>query len=283
MENRERVKKTIYGLLALVCFGALVWGTFLVRLPRPWRQDVRIVVFGDSIFGECRDETSVTSQLERLLGETVYNGALGGTCFGRTDTDRRLGYTKESMNMAVLAEAIRAGDFGVQISTRVRENYTEYFPETIEGLSEIDFDAVEIVFLAYGLNDYHAGTPLFSGEDPYDEYTFAGAVRSTVRTLREAYPDLRIILVTPTYTWYRDRRLTCEEYDPGGGTLDLYVDTELQAAGELGVEIIDVYHDFYPHERWEDWELYTRDGMHPNEAGRELLARRIADYLRDNP
>ena len=31
---------------------------------------------------------------------------------------------------------------------------------------------------------------------------------------------------------------------------------------------------------WEDWELYTKDGLHPNEAGRALIAGQIADYLK---
>ncbi len=279
----RRRRQIAYGAAALACFGLLWWGTFWKAGSAPRRQDVRIVTFGDSVLGECRDATSVTAQLQELTGVPVYNGNLGGTCFCRIDRERRLSYTKDCLNMTALAAAIQAGDFRVPRSARIRENATEYFPETLEGLSEIDFSRVETVFLEYGLNDYHAGAPIQNEEDPYDEYTFSGAIRSVVRRLREACPGLRIILVTPTYTWYRDERLTCEEYDPGGGTLDLYVEAELQTAAELGVELIDVYHDFYPHDTWEDWQRYTRDGMHPNEAGRELLARTLAAYLQEEP
>ena len=58
------------------------------------------------------------------------------------------------------------------------------------------------------------------------------------------------------------------------------MNAQLRAGEELGIEVIDVYHDFYPHEKWEDKDLYTRDGLHPNEAGRKLLAQRIAEELR---
>lgn len=283
MNRGKRAGRIAYGIVALGCFGLLVWFTWLKQIPSPERQDVKVVIFGDSIMGQCRDETSIAAKLQAFLGVPVYNSALGGTCFGRIDSEMRLGYTKDCLNMVALATAIQMGDFGVQKSTRIRENATEYFSETIEGLTEIDFNAVEVVFLEYGLNDYHAGTRLFNEEDPYDEYTFTGAIRSSVRTLREAYPHLRIILVTPTYTWYTYHHLTCEEYNPGGGTLDQYVDAELQVAGELGVEVIDVYHDFYPHEAWDDWMRYNWDGMHPGDAGRELLAQTLAGYLRENP
>ena len=57
----------------------------------------------------------------------------------------------------------------------------------------------------------------------------------------------------------------------------------LYDAEELGLEIIDVYHDFFPHEEWESKDLYTRDGLHPNEAGREKIARRIAEVLSREP
>ena len=57
------------------------------------------------------------------------------------------------------------------------------------------------------------------------------------------------------------------------------MEAELRLAGELGIEAIDVYHDFFPHERWEDKDLYSRDGLHPNEAGRVKLAEKIAEEL----
>ncbi len=272
-------EKIIYGLLSLACFCLLLGLTGRELLREPERKDVSVVLFGDSILGECRDETSVGCKLQELAGVQVYNGAMGGTSFGYLDRGMRLGHTKDCMSMASLSASVRAGDYSVQRSARIRESYTEYFPETIQGLSQIDFAYVETVFIQYGMNDYHGGSPLVNEEDAYDEYTFTGAIRRSVRNLRTAYPHLRIILVTPTYSWYLPRELTCEEYNPGGGILERYVEAEISLAAELGVEIVDVYHDFYPHESWEDWEIYTRDGLHPNEAGRELLAGTLAACL----
>ena len=53
----------------------------------------------------------------------------------------------------------------------------------------------------------------------------------------------------------------------------------MKIAAEFGLEIVDLYHDFFPHDRWGDWEQYTRDGTHPNEAGRDKIAREIARHI----
>ena len=98
---------------------------------------------------------------------------------------------------------------------------------------------------------------------------------------QEGVPDLRIILVTPTYSWYTVQQLTCEELDAGYGILEDFVEAEKQVAAELGVEVIDLYHDFYPHESWSDMELYTVDGLHPNEAGREMIGKNPGGIFKD--
>ena len=175
-----------------------------------------------------------------------------------------------------------AGDFGVQRTARVRESNTEYYPEVIDGLAAVDFTQVETVLMQQGINDYHAGVPIDNQQDPYSEYTFLGAIRSSVYAMRKVNPDVRIILVTPTYAWYVNSGQTGEEADYGGGILTDYVEAELEAARELNVEILDLYHDFYPHEKWEDWELYTQDGIHPNQAGREKMAVRLAEAVSGN-
>ena len=72
---------------------------------------------------------------------------------------------------------------------------------------------------------------------------------------------------------------TCDEIDYGGGTLSDYVEAEIRLAQELDLEIVDLYYDVYSRENWEDWEAYTVDGIHPNEAAREMLAQRIAENL----
>ncbi len=269
-----------YGVIGAVMFFLLFSLTFRSRSDFSQRQQVEIVAFGDSVFGEVRNETAVPAQVGALIGKTVYNAALGGTCASRQDVDRRLDRAKDSLSLVGLAVAMGAEDFGVQQSARLRESNMEYFPEVIDGLEGIDFNKVQIILIQHGINDYHAGTLIDNPENPYDVYTFLGAIRRAVAAFRDKNPQVRIVLVTPAYTWYTATGLTCEETDQGGGVLEDYVNAEIRLGEELGIEVVDLYHDCLPHENWWDWETYTRDGLHPNEAGRKLLSQKIAEALK---
>ncbi|MCR5753628.1 MAG: SGNH/GDSL hydrolase family protein [Acetatifactor sp.] len=277
--------KFIYLMLGSILLGLLWNVTNPEKMRGVSKTSYSIVTLGDSVLGECRDETSVTAQLSELLQTEVFNGAFGGTTLSQAPRERRICADADCLSMSALVQAIVTGDFGVQQSFNSRENATEYFSQTIDALEKIDFSEVDILLLEYGLNDYHAGHPLDNPKDEQDVTTFLGALRYSISLLRKEYPSLRIILVTPVFTWYTADRygedMTGETYETGKAFLNQYVDAELQFAKEAGLEIIDVYHDFYPHEKFEDWMLYSHDGLHPNESGRRILAETIYAYLND--
>lgn len=279
MERAGFGGKIVQIAAALIVFGILFSTGCLTN--RRETQTFQIVFFGDSVYGNVRDGSAIPAQVEVLTGMKVYNAAIGGTCMGRWDVESNLDYSGDSLSVVALAKAVYASDFGVQKAMRAKEEIVDYFPEMIRGLEEIDFSSVELVVIGSGTNDYFNGIPLENGEDPMDEYTFAGALRRTIAYLRKANPELRILLVMPTFSWYLRTGQTCEEFDVGG-VLEEYVHIENGVADETGAEILDLYHDFYPHGQWEDWEAYTIDGVHPNEEGRTMIAERIAEYLKNN-
>lgn len=86
----------IYSTIAVVIFVVLL----LLFFPgdREYQRIPYDVVFlGDSVYGLCRDETSIAAKLQDKTGLKCYNGGLGGTVLGRADEERRLGYTKDSI------------------------------------------------------------------------------------------------------------------------------------------------------------------------------------------
>lgn len=277
---RKKRTKIVYGLLAVLCFGVLA-ATALGKEQGQTVQAYDMVMLGDSILGKEREETSVSAQVEERLGIRVFNGALGGTCMGRLEETGYPDNVKDVLSFASIAKSIVAHDFTVQNRVKLTENGTEHFPQVLEELSQVDFSQVEVLLIGYGVNDYHAGENIYPKEDNlYDETTYVGALRSGVRMLQSAYPKLRIVLLTPTYTWYPELGLTCEEYILGGNELEDYMNAAIRTAEELGIECIDLYH-LYSHDEWEKWKKYTEDGLHPNEKGREKIAEVIVEFFAD--
>ncbi|MDE6014533.1 MAG: SGNH/GDSL hydrolase family protein [Acetatifactor sp.] len=282
MKDRSGLFSQIaYGLAAVLVF-VLLCGFFVQsREEETALTQYPVVILGDSLMGQCRDETSVAELLEERLGRPVFNGAFGGTCMALQEQELEANYTMELLNMVNLSKALSADDFGAQQTVRSRREITDYFGDTVDELAVIDYQKVEILILAFGINDYHAGIALNNERNPLDESTYGGALRSVLTTLQKCYPDMRIVLVTPTYAWYRSKKMTCEEYKTGDAYLEEYVEEMRSVAEEFGIETIDLYHDLYSHQEWQDWKLYTEDGLHPNEDGRKLIADRLAAYLQE--
>ena len=127
--------------------------------------------------------------------------------------------------MDSLIDSMIAQDFSPQRQTKISGYATEYFPELVERLDRMDFGKLSLLLLEYGMNDYQNGTPLENPQDALDEYTFAGALRLVLGKAKIEFPNCRIVLVSPTYSWYVSDEKSCEEMDFGGGFLEDYVNS----------------------------------------------------------
>jgi lysophospholipase L1-like esterase len=74
----------------------------------------------------------------------------------------------------------------------------------------------------------------------------------------------------------------CQNTDNGGGFLEDYVNLELEIARQYGVEVLDNFHEsgIGSTGDFEEWEIYTQDGLHLNEKGRRLVAERIVEIIK---
>ncbi len=282
MGKKMLVKKGKRYGIALICSILIV----VFSLSEPRREQIYdIVVLGDSVVANPSAETHLLDILESRLGKTVFNGAFGGTTMA-FKTDLLWGsFASNEWSMVKLAEAICYNDWKSQnASIEYAVSYEErtvwadsYFEERMEGLQQIDFSRVELLIIEHGTNDYNNGIRLDNPQDLYDETTFGGALRRSLRLLQQTYPDLRIVLVSPLYCSLGDDGKCFEKRYGQGGTLDEYVSLEREIAAEYGVEWINAYEDSGI---WIDnAEVYLGDGLHPNASGHELLGGFLADYF----
>ncbi len=285
------------GTMAFAAVAVIVFLFFKNENARDYNYNTpKVILAGDSIFAYFQDERSVASLLSEKLSEDVLDVSMGGTCMAYCDRDGRLDDTRDCMSMAALTQAKVNDDFRYQDNSPLTIGSMDYYEDRLEDIKKTDYSKGEILIIEHLLNDYQNGVPVETGSDIYDEYTYEGALRSVVSTLKKEYPNLRIILASPILTWYPstvtvtdedgatheeqdfDHMITAHESDFGGGTIDKYKDVQERIADEMGVEYIDLSLSF-DNTAYENRYTYSDEGIHPSEYGSQLIAEYIFRYL----
>lgn len=219
---------------------------------------LRIAVFGDSIWDDKRGEDGISERLEEMLDAEVYNCAIGGTSAAvvSSPTDVRKGWSSKSIN-------------GLMYIARGEENSAllEGLPAK-EEMEAVDFHTVDYLIISYGLNDYFSGVEIYP-EDMFDMSSYVGALRHTVAKMTETYPHLEVMIISPTYTEFSTAL--------SKGGLEDYAAAAKAVSEEYGTAFLDVYHELGINA--ENKTQYLYDGVHLTAEGRALYAEYVSNKL----
>lgn len=238
-----------------------------------------IANMGDSVVGNVQDNTSVSAFLAELTGAKVYNLGFGGC---RMSTH----YTPwDAFSMYKLADAIVQKDFTLQEEAAQHTDVPSYFVNTVKTLKALDFSTVDILTIAYGLNDYTAGKTLDNPNNAKDTDYYCGALRYAIETLLKAYPNLKIVIVAPTWCHWIDSSgnslydSDTKSFNSDNNVLPDFVGKCLELGKEYHIPVVNPYYELsinkYNFSRW----FNNGDGFHPNETGRRDLAKLIAKTI----
>lgn len=237
-------------------------------------QKRTVVCFGDSIFGMHRDETSVTSFIASVTGDTVYNVGFGGC---RMAEHPYVGYNEFCMYS--LAKAITTNDFSVQDSAAA--DGSSYFQEQLDLLKSIDFNNVDVIVIHYGVNDMSGRVRLENPENRTDTSTFRGAMIYSIETITAAFPHIKIFVSLPTFHYRTDKSgaiVSSDDYiNSNGNTIFDYISVIKSVSSEYSLTVIDSYYGIGVDRTNAD--NYLADGIHHNEQGRKRLGEYIAYRL----
>lgn len=142
---------------------------------------------------------------------------------------------------------------------------------TFELRSETMDPKADAIVVFGGTNDYGHGDAPFGTPDSEDIYTFCGAVNSLIKTLKQNFPQAKLIFMTPIH-----RAGETQPSMPDSKTLEDYVNAILTICKHHKVPVIDLF-KINPLDPT-DKELVP-DGLHPSDKGHAIMAQVIAEEL----
>lgn len=248
-----------------------------VKISAPLHEK-KIVNLGDSIFGLFNPPYDVSTYLAEYTGATVYNCGFGGTS---ASTHSRSDFA--AFSLWKIADAIATNNYTVQDTAMSTGGswYPPAFPTRLATLKSIDFSTVDIITIAFGTNDFAYEIAI---DNDHDVTTFGGALRYSLEKIWSAYPDVKIVLCTPIFrTWLNGGLVendSDERTQPNTSVkLTDFVEKVKSIGMEYHTQVVDNYHELGINKFTRSVFFDAGDFTHPNETGRELIAKHIAKEL----
>ncbi len=243
-------------------------------LPEDYFAGKKIVTLGDSVtFGAFLDSRYTEAYpfvLGELLGATISNKAISGSCFCTG------GKGSATVNQSLTAGNIKDAD---------------------------------VVTIMLGINDFNHAVKdgIWQGEQKYDESVnyyglgdinsidtseFYGAVRSWCEKIAEFrktadYKDVQFVFITPTITSWNRSITYAKDWDQEklnvyGHTLRQYCTAIMEVCAEYDIPVFDANMFsgiYYNSPEDNNVDVTGGDGVHPSPAGHRLIAESLAKFL----
>ena len=223
-------------------------------------SDKKVIFLGDSVFGNYRNQTSISSFFADMTGATVYNLGVGGrAAINVADPTSDVG----------VAYNYLIGKENVSALEDICKDLPAYSSMRLAGaqLSGTDGDGF-IFILEYGLNDY------FGGSNAAD---YEVALNKLITGIKTTYPASQVLVLVPGHIEvFYEGDMIIEE---GGSSLAEFREATYAEVSGTGCNILSLADDFgfTPYET--DFYLLG-DGVHYNEIGRYRMAQTLARYFK---
>jgi len=265
----EEIKESTQTVMSLKPTVKVGKGSLDFAINEPLLAGRKIVVFGDSLIGMTRDQTSVPAYAAAYTGAKVYNVGFGGCRMAKHPSN---GYA--AFSMWALADAVASGDYSTQDAQA--PSGQDYFANQLDVLKSIDFTTVDAIVIHYGTNDFAANVPLDDVANLLSTDTVCGALRYSIKKLLTAFPKIKIFVSLPLYrTWdgvgsetYKNAlEKTLPEYDSAMKTVaEEHNLPTVDGYKQLGINSINS-------------SAYLSDGTHLNDFGRRQFGEFIGGHL----
>ncbi len=203
-----------------------------------------------------------------FLGDSITEGA------GVSSTENR--YSDVLVRIAEFSRSYNYGISGTRIARQQKADPDSLVDVNsfVERYAQMQ-DDVDVVMVFGGTNDYGHGNAPFGCFEDRTMDTYCGALHYLMRGLLEKYPASQIVFVTPLHR-EGENNLNASNQLP----LKTYVDKIKETAEYYSIPVLDLYGTggICPDIQVQK-EMYVPDGLHPNDAGAEKIAKKMLRFL----
>lgn len=143
----------------------------------------------------------------------------------------------------------------------------------------IDYKDYDLVTIFIGTNDFRYNKPLGKIEsidsDNFDDKTFIGAYQLLLNKIKSSNPNVKIVLITPIQR--NKDGFDIHHFNEENNQLIDYVNAIKKLAYLYSLPVIDLYAESGITS--DNIKFYTKDGLHPNEKGYEIISKKIENFL----
>ncbi|MFC4698521.1 SGNH/GDSL hydrolase family protein [Enterococcus aquimarinus] len=217
-----------------------------------------------------------------FVGDSITQGV------GTTSIEKR--YSRVIAATLSMATPQTLGTSGSTIAKRVDETIKSFVTRVCDE-NQIT-SGQDFIFNFGGLNDFANDIPLTSMNESleyyvtngsWNEYEFFGSLHRIITYIRDNHPLSNLIFITPIHY---EKENNHPNQTQGLKLLD-YVKAIREVCEYYGVPIIDLFADLpLDPKNATHKAVYTRggngepDGTHPSDAGNDLIARKVINYLK---
>lgn len=244
-----------------------------------------IVLFGNAPFADDRDSSDgLANLIAKETGATVYNCSVSGSYLAAQHIN--FDVTLAPMDayclywLVNLACGVPVDGYYADAAQALGDRTPPEAEEVVNTLKTLDFNTIDTIAIMYDATDYLMGNPMYNDDNTTDPSQFTGNLEASIEVLQNNYPDIRIIVMSPTYAYAIDENGDYVSSDiyiyNNRDVLSTYVIKECYSANIHSVSFMD---NLYGSVTEDNAEEYLIDNLHLNVKGRKLIAKRFEYFL----
>ena len=237
-----------------------------------------ILCLGNDAFTYVAGENSLSSKIASLTGSTVYNAAFPSSCVSLRTATYDSSYPLDLFSFYNVTQAMVSGDYSEMAAAAASMEDSTY-SQSVEVLQNIDMESVDMIVIMYDAQDYinqRAGRDFNDADNPI---TFMGAYHAGLSALREAFPYIRIVVMSHTmcYAYTSEGQIVSgDTYDFGNGALPTYLQHIIDTCEELGITFVDNYYGTVDESNSDEMLV---DNIHMSDACLDIIAEHFTELL----